>query len=317
MEVKFKGFDQITAWVGGITLSALVFTGLWYTSKNIAKNIANSEATRLDLAQKDIEKITASQRHEATERLETLNEQPDAKSTDYLTAGKPISSEDTWGYQGNLAPWNWGTISEKWSNCASKVNQSPIDISGSKLDERLKTLKFSYKHGEAHLTLRNSTVQGDIQTGSFLEWDGERFDLNRVLFRTPSEHRVNGLPWEMEVQLEHKSAREQVIMIAILLTPGKSSPLLEEISSNLPRFREDTKDFSGINWLELFPKKKTYWKYAGTSTVPPCESNVTWIVMTEPVSTKATHIDKFVKLQKSNVRPVYTLGKRALARSNR
>jgi carbonic anhydrase len=298
-------------------MSALVFTGIWYTGKNIAKNIAQSQENRLEQAKIDLEKLTEKHAQEASRRLESHGQKDDAKATDHLTAGKPISGDDRWGYTGNLAPGYWGSISERWSNCASKLNQSPIDISGSKLDERLKSLKLSYKHGEAHLTLRNSTIQGDIQSGSYIEWDGERFDLNRVFFRTPSEHRVNGLPWEMEVQLEHKSARDEVIMISVLVTHGRTSPILEEIAANLPRFREDTKDFSGIHWLDFFPKKKTYWKYIGSSTIPPCEPNVTWLVMTEPVSAKAADIDRFVKLQKSNVRPVYALGKRHLGRSNR
>lgn len=317
MELKFKGFDQITAWVGGIGISALVFTGIWYTGKNIAKNIAKSEEARLEEAKKDLEKLAKSQQLEDAKRLESADVSHSDKSTDHLQSGRPLSNEDTWGYNGNLAPWYWASINEKWANCGSKINQSPIDISGSKLDERLKTLKFNYQHGEIKLTIRNNTVQGDIQSGSFLEWDGERFDLTRVFFRTPSEHRVNGLPWEMEIQFEHKSARDQVIMTSLLVTPGKSAEIIAEIAGNLPRFRDDTKDFSRINWKDLLPKKKTYWKYTGSTTMPPCDPNITWIVMTEPVTTKSTDIDKFVKLQKSNVRPVFSLGKRPLGRSNR
>ncbi len=317
MDIKFKGFDQITAWVGGIGISALIFTGIWYTGKNIAKNITASEEKRLENVQKDLEKLSLEQQKADTEKLETSEANSENKSTSHLTPGQPIATEDRWGYSGNLAPWYWASINPEWSNCGSKVNQSPIDISGSRLDEKLKTLKFNYNHGEASLTLRNATVQGDIQSGSFIEWDGERFDLTRVFFRTPSEHRVNGLPWEMEIQLEHKSARDQLLMVSVLVTTGKSSSIIANVAGNLPRFRDDIKDFSQLNWHDLLPGKKTYWKYLGTSTTPPCDPNVTWVVMTEPVTTKASDIDRFVKIQKSNVRPVFSLGKRALGRSNR
>ncbi len=317
MADKLKGFDQITAWVAGVSISALLFTGLWYTGKNISKNITAAEAEMVEGAQKELAALTAKQEQETKQKMESPINLELGKSTDHLTPGKLVSSEETWGYVGNLAPWYWGKLNPAWSRCGATAKQSPIDISGAKLDERLKSLKFNYKHGLTRMTLHHSTVQGDIQTGSYLEWNGERFDLTRVFFRTPSEHRVNGLPWEMELQLEHKSSRDQTIMIAVLITSGSPSPLLKEIAGRLPRFREDVTEFTGIKWDTIYPQIKTYWMYEGTTTIPPCAPEVTWLVFTNTVATSASDIDLFVKTQKSNVRPPFPLGNRRLTRSNR
>ena len=317
MEIKFKGFDQITAWIGGIGISAIIFTGVWYTGKNIHKNIAATDSARVEQAEKDVAKFASESQRQLAEKASAQAEFTQEKSTETMTPGKPSSTLESWGYAGNLAPWYWSSLNENWSECGKKINQSPIDISGSKPDERLKTLKFSFVHGVTHLTLHHETVQGDVERGSYLDWDGERFDLTRVFFRTPSEHRVNSLPWEMEVQLEHKNASGKTIMIAVLVTPGKPSKIIDQLAENLPRFKDDIQDHERLNWLDLFPSKRTYWTYIGSGTMPPCEPNVTWIVMTEPVTASKKTIDKYVTIQKTNVRPVYSLGKRQLARSNR
>lgn len=317
MKIKFKGFDQITAWVGGIGLAAIIFTAVWYTSKNVAKNMEASNVARLEQIEKDVDKLSAKAHETLAQKTEAQSEDSTSKSTEHNIVGKPSDTLEAWGYSGNLAPWYWASLNERWSQCGGKQNQSPIDISGAKIDERLKSLKINYQHGVTQLTLHHETVQGDIEHGSYIEWDGERFDLTRVFFRTPSEHRVNSLPWEMEVQLEHKSLTEKVIMLAVLVTPGSRSGVIDGMAESLPRYKDEIIDHSQLNWSDLLPSKKTYWKYVGSSTIPPCAPDVTWLILTETTTASKKAIDKFVVLQKSNVRPVFSIGKRELRRSNR
>jgi carbonic anhydrase len=224
---------------------------------------------------------------------------------------------ENYGYSGNLAPWYWANLNDKWKNCASKVNQSPIDLSGAKLDEKLKTLKFFYQHGITTIYFEHQTVKGKVERGSYLEWDGERFDLETVYFRTPSEHRVNSLPFELEAQLEHTAVDGRKLMVSTLFTPGKSNDLMERVAKNIPTLPDDTRDIDRANWIDLFPLKKTYWTYVGSSTTPPCSPDVRWIVFTQESYTNKSSIDHFGLRQKANARPVYTLGERRLVRSNR
>ena len=270
---------------------------------------------RLAETEKELLAIAAEKSH--SESLKDEAQQDDQPSTSSLTHGAENQTFEGWGYTGNQAPWYWSTLNDKWQDCGAKTGQSPIDISGSRLDERLKALKFNYRHGITHLILHHQTVQGDVDGGSFLDWDGERFDLKRVFFRTPSEHRVNGLPWEMEVQLEHIAATGKILMVSVLITPGKATDFLGTFSEHLPRFKDDVKDLERLNWSELIPAKKTYWTYTGSSTMPPCTPDTRWIILTDTVSTSKNLIDQFVLLQKTNTRPVFLVGKRELSRSNR
>jgi carbonic anhydrase len=312
--MKLSGFDQITGWISAIALSGLLFTGFWYFEKSVATKDMERNAARLAAAEKDLLVPLTEASREASPEEPAAS---DLKSTSSLNAGESINTFEDWGYIGHLAPWYWPTLNDKWQACGAKTGQSPIDISGSKLDEHLKALKFYYRHGVTHLVLHHQTIQGDVDGGSYLDWDGERFDLTRVFFRTPSEHKVNSLPWEMEAQLEHVAVTGKRLMLSVLITPGRDSEFLSSFSGHLPRYKDDIQGIERMNWQDLIPSKKTYWTYIGSTTTPPCTPDTRWIVMTEPVTTSSKLIDQFVLLQKSNTRPVFFLDKRELARSNR
>jgi carbonic anhydrase len=318
MAIKIKGFDQITAWIGGIALSALIFTGVWYGGKWIANHKLDADEERVAAAQKDLKNLAKTQspenaHHETSESM-SESEGPQKNGSAHSSVGEPL---ERWGYTGNLAPWYWTNLNTKWAACGAKTGQSPIDISGAKLDAGLKSLKFYYNHGITRMTLLHETIQGEVDQGSYMEWDGERYDLRRVMFRTPSEHRVNGLPWEMEIQLEHIAVTGKIIFLSFLVTPGKPSEFINYLTSDLPRMEGEVKDIERVNWADLLPAKRTYWTYTGSTTTPPCVPDTKWVIFTDQVTTTKKSIDKLVLLQKSNVRPVYSLGKRALGRSNR
>ena len=322
MAIKIKGFDQITAWIGGLALSGMLFTGLWYMGKWIASYKLEADEARVAATERDL-KIMADEINEEKSRKFSSRASGDASTSTAAPNDQGIDNSnkkppfERWGYSSNLAPWYWPTLNTKWAGCGSKTGQSPIDITGARLDEKLKSLKFYYAHGVTHFTLIHDTVEGSVDHGSYMEWEGERFDLRRMMFRTPSEHRVNSLPYEMEIQLEHVALTGKTLFLSLLVTPGKSSEFINYITADLPRMEGEIKDIERVNWGDLLPAKPTYWTYTGSTTTPPCTSDTKWIILTEPITTTKKIIDKFVLLQKSNVRPVYPLGKRVIGRSNR
>ncbi len=311
MAITIKGFDQITATLGGVAIAGTLLATVWYGGKHLASREAEREDALVARAEKE---LIASTRQSSAQHAAPKSDKQALRSD---TTARPIETHELWGYQGNLAPWYWGGLRSEFKNCAAKNNQSPIDISGSRLDESLKSLKLHYFHGVTAMTFHHSTVQGQVERGSWLDWDGERFDLKDVRFRTPSEHRTNGLPWEMEAQLIHQSVSGAKINVAILMTPGSGHSFMKRVSDEMPTLKDEVKDIERLNWQELYPAKRTYWSYMGSETIPPCESDVRWIVLTEPVHVPKSAIDRLVTLQKNNIRPVFALGQRSLHKSNR
>jgi carbonic anhydrase len=314
MAGRLRGLDQISAWFGGILAAAGVMAVVWYGSKFYVNKVEEKRAAEITATIAEIDKTN----QELTDRVtEPGKTGPKEHGTPHGSPQKAQTPLQNYGYTGSLAPWYWANLHEKWSQCGATSGQSPIDLSGARLDERLKSLKFYYQHGITSVSFEHQTVTGQIERGSYLEWEGERFDLEKVFVRTPSEHRANSLPFEMEVQLEHSSIDEKKVMVAILFSPGKGNDLLERLAQNIPTIPGDSREIERANWADLLPKKKTYWTYVGSSTIPPCEQGVRWIVFTDDASASKSVIDHFVLKQKANARPVFNLGKRSLTRSNR
>jgi carbonic anhydrase len=314
LAIKIRGFDQITAGISGVALSGALFTSIWYIGKCSASREQEAESLRFEQTEKKLKHLEDASTKKMTREAEDL---PTNKATENLSVGASVETLEQWGYSGNLAPWYWAQLNDRWKACGAKTDQSPIDISGAREDEALKALKFNYFHGVTKLTFHHQTIQGDVERGSWLDWNGDRFDLTKIYFRTPSEHRVNSLPWEMEAQLEHQAVTGAKIMVSVLMTPGKSNEIMTRLSENLPRVKDEVKDVERLNWIDLIPNKRTYWTYMGSATTPPCETGVRWIILNSPLTTSKSTIDRFVMKQKANTRPVYLLGKRPLTRSNR
>jgi carbonic anhydrase len=65
-----------------------------------------------------------------------------------------------------------------------------------------------------------------------------------------------------------------------------------------------------INVLELLPRDKGYYTFAGSLTTPPCSEDVKWFVLKTPTQISADEIARFAKSYPMNARPVQDLNAR-------
>ncbi len=228
---------------------------------------------------------------------------------------KPIHP---WGYEGGTGPLHWGEMEqdhEKHLMCREGVRQSPINIDhvpGFKLGK----LHTHYIKTPLRLINNTHTIMLDYQEGSFVEWEGETFDLIQVHFHYPSEHLVNGKTFPMEIHLVHKTLDHQYVVIAIFAKFGKENPTIQKIWDNIPKKinQETTIEKSFINAEKLLPPSKAYFFYNGSLTTPPCSENVTWFVLEEPIEIHPKQIRVFKKYIKKNARPVQKLNHRIVVK---
>lgn len=63
-----------------------------------------------------------------------------------------------------------------------------------------------------------------------------------------------------------------------------------------------------LNLNKLLPVNKTYWRFSGSLTTPPCSEGVTWIVLKHPLTLSAEQLEKFTHtMHHDNNRPVQAL----------
>ncbi len=141
-----------------------------------------------------------------------------------------------WGYEGGTGPEHWGGIEkdhEKHLMCREGVRQSPINIDHV---PGFKLAKLNYHYAKTPINLINNshTILLKYQSGSFVEWDEEKFELIQIHFHHPSEHRVNGKAYPMEIHLVHKTPEHDYIVIAIFAQTGKYNPAIQKLWSKIP-----------------------------------------------------------------------------------
>lgn len=247
------------------------------------------------------------------------NARSDAHATPRNNA---FADEDTtkgvkWGYSGALAPNYWADLSPDFARCRTGRQQSPIDIDETGANPKLLPIRFLYK--ESSVILENSSLAVDAlpAAGSYVEVDGERYDLKRVRFHTPSEHKVAGAPYDMEMQLFHRSADGERLHISVFFEEGSPHKALDKLWAHLPEEVGRAGDSLAFNFETLLPGRRVYFHYKGSLTTPPCTEGVKWFVLSQAVDASSKQVDQLASRVMRNSRKVLPLNGRKVVRSSR
>lgn len=221
-----------------------------------------------------------------------------------------------WSYGGMSGPQAWGRLKPEYSACAVGQRQSPIDIrDGVALD--LDPVRFDYKPGGFSIIDTGHTVQVNVAPGNAIEVGGRRYALQQFHFHRPSEERIDGRQFDMDVHLVHKDAEGRLAVVAVLLQRGAAQPLLQTLWNHLPlEKQEEIAVPTAIDLNQLLPADRRYYTYMGSLTTPPCSEGVLWLVMQQPLAVSARQIDIFSRLYPMNARPMQRAAGRLIKQSN-
>ncbi|NJN44404.1 MAG: carbonic anhydrase family protein [Anaerolineae bacterium] len=235
--------------------------------------------------------------------------------TDLLPGeGATTSSEGEvhWGYGDENGPENWG---EHFEHCKGK-NQSPINISGPN-GQDLVNVAFHYESSALKLFNNGHTVQASIDRG-YIEFAGFRYNVAQIHFHAPSEHHVEGEPFDAEFHIVHNTGDDYAV-IGLLLREGAANPAFDSFINNALTAETQEKEVpdATINLADLLPSVQTTYRYNGSLTTPPCTESVKWLVMTTPVEVSDEQLEKLKSIfEHDNNRPVQQLNDRPLFEDN-
>ena len=210
-----------------------------------------------------------------------------------------------WAYHGDEGPEHWGSLSPSYVACDAGKSQSPIDLRDADT-ARMQPISFHYRVTPTLLVHNGHTVQGTYKAGSSITIGDQRFDLLQFNFHTPSEHKIDGQAYPMEIHFVHKhQASGRLAVVGVLVAPGDHNLAAQEIWDNLPAQANSTMDKPRvlINGRDLLPDNRDYFRYMGSLTKPPCSEGVSWYVLQNPVQFSAAQIDQIGKLMGYNARP--------------
>lgn len=213
-----------------------------------------------------------------------------------------------WTYEGRGAPENWGELSEEFKVCESGVNQSPINIDNV-IDGQLKPLNINI-HTHAQKIINNGhSIQINVNDDDDFSIDGSTYQLKQFHFHSPSENEIKGKQYPLELHFVHSKDDGEIAVLAIMLEEGAVNSAIEQILKNIPKERNQEKELgSNIDLTALYPKDKSYYRFSGSLTTPPCSEGVVWLVMKESIFASKEQIQQFQKaLGHSNNRPIQPL----------
>lgn len=191
------------------------------------------------------------------------------------------------------------------NECTSGLTQSPVDIA--LVEEReMPSLNFIYQTVDMH-------VFNDMPTNYFaypddnlvLEIDSTRYPLTDIHIHNPSEHRINGNQFPLEIHFVHTSVEGEQIIVAQFAEFGKNNPALSTLLTNFARGAVQIKETSikfALNPADLMAPFHGYYTYTGSTTYGSCMQDVTWYILKDIIEINKSQADQIRRMTGVNSR---------------
>src|SRR5207244_3770451 len=137
----------------------------------------------------------------------------EAAGEGHAAAEEHVAAGPHWTYEGSEGPDAWAKIDPSFASCSGGRGQSPVDLPIRTGGSALREIAFDYKPTHLNVTNNGHTVQVDYDPGSGMAVDGKRYDLVQFHFHVPSEHRLSGTEFPMEVHLVHRASDGSLAVI--------------------------------------------------------------------------------------------------------
>jgi len=215
----------------------------------------------------------------------------------FLTIALAVSSpsraseEQHWSYSGEDGPQQWGDLAADYLICSMGRNQSPIDLTGA-VDANLDELILDYPNRGIVGEVNNGhTIQENLKPGNFVTIQGQKFEARQLHFHSPSEHRINGKSFPLEVHIVHANAEGELAVLGLMFDEGEENSMLNQLNGFRPAGMEP---YNGpVDYNRLITGLDEYYAYNGSLTTPPCSEGVVWVVLKNPVTASREQIDRF------------------------
>lgn len=217
-----------------------------------------------------------------------------------------------WSYEGKTGPAYWGRLGN--NVCATGAQQSPVDIA-STIKAEVPELEIAWAKRADTIVNNGHTIELEFHDGGSLTVGSDTYRLVQFHFHHPSEHRIDGKAFAMEVHFVHTIADGRYGVIGVLMKPGSSNAVFKTIVATMPHKEgPPVKADPTIDPNGLLPAGRNYFRYAGSLTTPPCSETVAWFVLADLLEVAESDIAMFAKLYPDDARPVQKRNRRFLLR---
>lgn len=226
-------------------------------------------------------------------------------------------------YNGDKGPNYWVELNSDWGACAGvgmDAAQSPINITRTKVDRRLKRLQLFTYPTTIDIFNNGHTIEQRYEgTGSSIYFNGLDYELQQFHFHTLSEHTVGSQHSVMELHAVFSTADGANLVISQLFSLGrnKNQFIQKLIDAGLPeKDGDETMTGQSINVGNVLTNTRSYYVYSGSLTTPPCSEGVTWLVLKKPAKITTSQFESFREILGNNFRPLQDKNDRVVRATN-
>ena len=222
--------------------------------------------------------------------------------------GEPAS----WGYDGEEAPENWGSLGAEYATCDTGLEQSPIDLVSTDMDAQ-NTPDINWTPaGSATVADTGKTIQVNVEDAGGLTLNGTEYSLVQFHFHAGSEHTIDGEQYPLEVHFVHASESGELAVVGMMFEEGAANDPLTGIWASLPEGVGETDLDVALDPNAFLPEDGAVWRYEGSLTTPPCSEGVAWTVFQQPLTAAGEQIEDFTARYDNNYRPPQPMNERDL-----
>ncbi|MDR1108973.1 MAG: carbonic anhydrase family protein [Spirochaetaceae bacterium] len=231
----------------------------------------------------------------------------------------PVSAEAKhWSYTGDTGPEYWYSLDPAFGIAKEGRAQSPIAIDTAALaplkgEEPGKPV-IAYRETPFEIENNGHTIELiPVSDDNYITIGTEVYVLRQFHFHAPSEHRIDGKAFVMELHLVHENAQGDLAVMGSMISEGAENEALKEAFAALPGKGDGTVSPTvTVNPADLFNGEQGAYLYEGSLTTPPCSEGVKWTIAAKPIELSTAQIQAFTALYTGNNRPVQALNRRAV-----
>jgi carbonic anhydrase len=277
-------------------------------------DLKTNEAKPNEAKPEEVKAETPTKTEVPEEKTASSNKKVEAKdaSTKSKTS-KTDAKKPTWSYEGKDGPENWGKLDSSFATCETGLNQSPINIENT-LHASLKPVRGIHKFPAKEVINNGHTVQVNFKTGNMLVLDSAAYQLKELHFHSPSENTINKKSFPLEAQLIHADNKGNLTIISVMFKDGNANAALDKLWLQLSNKNgEPAPVKTRVIPSELMPENRSYFRFSGSLTKPPCTEGVRWIVLKTPMTVSKAQIETFeAAIKHKNNRPIQAINGRVI-----
>ncbi len=224
------------------------------------------------------------------------------------------ASAPDWSYADERGPSHWSEVNPSYERCHAGRLQSPVPIErAAALFQPCTPLRFRYRSTALHVVNDGNALRLGYDRGSHLVIDGLSYELVELRFHVPGEHAIDGRIADAEIEFIHGNNRGDIAIVSVLIEAGnRVNQTLRRILEHAPvaAGKHAYGRNIGVNAVFLLPARRSYFRYQGSMTRPPCEEGVHRYVLDTPIEIAASDLARLAQIIGTNARPLQPLGQR-------